>query len=473
MRQTKLFQALQQLPKTEHNRFKKYLGSPYFNVNETQTRLAHLIIQEIQSPTSKSWEKEQIWEALRLDTAYDDVRFRKYFSDLLKNLENFLALRQFEDHEESRRLFLLEAVEQRKLSVLYNSSLRVIRDHFQKSPFRNSDFYYGNFMLEKRFYDLAGFEHNRTAQSNWEEISRNLDYFYIAEKLWIFCNVLARKDLSSHEYKLDLMSEIVNYVENNQLQHIPPIAIYYQVLNLYRFPEEQQHYHQLKRLLDEYGMNFPKEEASDLYSLAQNYCIHQLNRGNTLFLTELFALYQSVLERRIIFRDDQLSPWDFRNIVVVGLRVGDYDWTLKFIEEYLQFLPSENRENARSFNLAQVYFYQKKYERVVELLRFVEYEDISYNLNSKDMLLRVYYDTDEWDPLYSLFESFRTYLNRNKDIPERNKEAYKNLIGFTKKLTRLHRGDAQKIDRLKLEIQSCTNVANQKWLLEKIDEFQS
>ncbi|MBK8043139.1 MAG: hypothetical protein IPK21_11080 [Haliscomenobacter sp.] len=344
MRQTKLFQALQQLPKTEHNRFKKYLGSPYFNVNETQTRLAHLIIQEIQSPTSKSWEKEQIWEALRLDTAYDDVRFRKYFSDLLKNLENFLALRQFEDHEESRRLFLLEAVEQRKLSVLYNSSLRVIRDHFQKSPFRNSDFYYGNFMLEKRFYDLAGFEHNRTAQSNWEEISRNLDYFYIAEKLWIFCNVLARKDLSSHEYKLDLMSEIVNYVENNQLQHIPPIAIYYQVLNLYRFPEEQQHYHQLKRLLDEYGMNFPKEEASDLYSLAQNYCIHQLNRGNTLFLTELFALYQSVLERRIIFRDDQLSPWDFRNIVVVGLRVGDYDWTLKFIEEYLQFLPSENRK---------------------------------------------------------------------------------------------------------------------------------
>ena len=218
-------------------------------------------------------------------------------------------------------------------------------------------------------------------------------------------------------------------------------------------------------------MKFPQEEASDLYSLAQNYCVIQLNRGHTKYLGELFSLYQSVLERRIIIREGELSPWDFRNIVVVGLRVGDYAWTHRFIDDHLQYLPEENRENARSFNLAQVYFYEKKYAKVVEMLRFVEYEDITYNLNSKDMLLRVYYDTDEWEPLYSLFESFRTYLNRKKDIPEQTKEAYKNLIGFTKKLTRVRQGDAVNIERLRSEIQNTSNVANQKWLLEKVEDF--
>lgn len=471
MQHTKLYQVIAALGKSELTRFRKYLSSPYFNVNDTLLGLFELIQKEAQAHKHGKWDKQAIWNAISLPGTYDDVRLRKFFSELLKHLEQYLALQQYEQNEEYKHLLLLEAIEKRKLSGLYNSSLRASRDFFNKSPFRNADHYYGVFLLEKRFYDLAGYEHNRTAESNWEEISKNLDYFYVAEKLWIYCNVLARKDLATHDYQLDMIQDIIRYVEQNHLVDIPPIAIYYQVLNLYRFPDDVSPYYELKRLLDRFGMNFPKEEASDLYSLAQNYCINQLNRGNAEFLNELFSLYQRVLERRIIFRDDELSPWDFRNIVVVGLRVGDYGWTTQFIEEYLQFLPEENRENARTFNLAQVYFYQKKFNKVVDLLRFVEYDDITYNLNSKDMLLRVYYDTDELDPLYSLFESFRAYLNRNRDIPDRVKVAYKNLIGLTKKLTRLRQGDAEGLIRLKTEIQATANVANQKWLLEKVDEL--
>ena len=473
MRNTKLFQVLSKLSRTDQSRFKKYLESPYFNASETQVRLFELLQAEAAHLREKPWDKQAIWSALGLPGPYDDVRLRKFFSDQLKHLENFLALRVYEGEkgESKRNLLLLEAVHTKKLEPLNKSSMRATEDQFQKSPLRNAEFYYDNYLFEKRRYDLSNFEIKRTAESNWEEISRNLDYFYIAEKLRIYCNVLHRQNLSARDYQLHLIDEVIQYVERNNLTDIPPIAIYYQVVNLYRFPGDEKPYHELRQLLDKYGMKFPQEEASDLYSLAQNYCVIQLNRGHTKYLGELFSLYQSVLERRIIIREGELSPWDFRNIVVVGLRVGDYAWTHRFIDDYLQYLPEENRENARSFNLAQVYFYEKKYAKVVEMLRFVEYEDITYNLNSKDMLLRVYYDTDEWEPLYSLFESFRTYLNRKKDIPERTKEAYKNLIGFTKKLTRVRQGDAVNIERLRSEIQNTSNVANQKWLLEKLEDF--
>jgi len=471
MRNSKLFQAMSEMGKIEQNRFRKYLQSPYFNANEILVALFETVVSEINNPGEKSWTKQETWEGIGLDGTFDDVRLRKYFSDLLKLLEDFFAQQEFEQNEIVHNTALLDAIEKRKQSGLYNAALKITRGYFDKSPYRNGEHYHGKYLLEKRYYDLAGFEHNRTAKSNWEEISRNLDYFFISEKLWIYCNVLARKDLATHEYDLGLMEEIVRFVEKNELADIPPIAIYFQVLNLYRYPDDVQYYHQLKQLLDRYSMNFPIEEASDLYSLAQNYCIHQLNRGRPEFLSELFVLYKDVLQKRIIFRDGQLSPWDFRNIVVVGLRVGDYDWTLHFIDEYLQFLPEDKRENARTFNLAQVYFYRRNYSQVVDLLRFVEYDDITYNLNSKDMLLRVYYDTNQWDPLFSLFDSFRTYLNRSKEIPERNKEAYKNLIRFTKKLTRLHRGDEAAIARLRQEISTTSNLANQKWLLEKIEEI--
>ena len=471
MRNSKLYKSLQELAKIEQNRFRKYLQSPYFNANETHLALYECIIGEINDPSNCEWTKQQIWEALGLEDHYDDIRLRKYFSDLLKLLENFFAQQKFEESEIIRNTALLDAVQKRKQSNLYNSSLKRSKGYFEKSLYRNSEYYYGKYLLEKSIYGLADFEHNRTVKSNWEEISRNLDYFFIAEKLYIYCNVLARRDLAVHEYDLGLMEEIENFVKQHQLSDIPPIAIYFQVLNLYRNPDDVQSYRQFKQLLDRYSMNFPQEEAGDLYSLAQNYCIQQLNRGRPEFLSELFVLYKNVLEKRIIIRDNELSPWDFRNIVVVSLRVGDYGWTLKFIDDYLQFLPEDKRENARTFNLAQVYFYQRRYTEVVELLRFVEYDDITYNLNSKDMLLRVYYETDEWDPLYSLFESFRTYLNRNKDIQERQKQAYKNLIRFTRKLTRLHEGDLTTISKLREEISATPNVANQKWLLEKLEEF--
>lgn len=100
--------------------------------------------------------------------------------------------------------------------------------------------------------------------------------------------------------------------------------------------------------------------------------------------------------------EGELSPWDFRNIVVLGLRLGETDWVENFINTHKNFIPEAMRANAVSFNLAQVYFYQKKYEKVMVLLQKVEYEDLTYNLNSKSLLLIAYYELQEIETLHSL-----------------------------------------------------------------------
>ena len=76
------------------------------------------------------------------------------------------------------------------------------------------------------------------------------------------------------------------------------------------------------------------------------------------------------------------------------------------------------------------------------------------------------------EPLYSLFESFRVYLNRHKNIPEQRRVGYKNLIKFTKKLTKILPGDQKSIDRLKEEIGISKPIASIRWLTEKIAELE-
>ena len=101
----------------------------------------------------------------------------------------------------------------------------------------------------------------------------------------------------------------------------------------------------------------------------------------------------------------------------------------------------------------------------------MEYADIGYNLISKAVLLITYYELNEWETLGSFTTSFRTFLNRQRDIPAQRKEGYLNLVRFTRKLMKMERKDAKSADRLREEIaQNRSVTVNHEWLLEKLNE---
>jgi hypothetical protein len=101
----------------------------------------------------------------------------------------------------------------------------------------------------------------------------------------------------------------------------------------------------------------------------------------------------------------------------------------------------------------------------------VEYADIGYNLISKAVLLITYYELNERETLASFTVSFRTFLNRQRDIPVQRREGYLNLVRFTRKLMKLERKDLKSADKLRDEIiQNRSNTVNHDWLLEKLNE---
>ncbi len=472
MRNTKLYSILEHFDKYEQNRLRKYLQSPYFNKNQTLIDLFELLITDLNSPKNKLFEKENVWALLGLPQPYDDVRFRKYYSDLLKLAEGFLCQQIYDADSVRQAADLIQAVGRKKMEKLYNSTMKTARRLSLEQPHRHAQFHLKQYLIELNYYHMMEFETKRGERTNLEEIANNLDAFYLAEKLRIYASVLTQQHFVSQEYKVKLIDEIVDYLNNHpDYQNTPAVAVYFQVFLTVSEQDKFEHYYKLKELLDQFGLVFPKDEAVTIYYSAINYCIRQINHGNQDFLNELFFLYNQLVDKEIIFLNDELSPWDFRNIVVIALRLGRYDWVENFILNFNHKIPEIYRDNAVTFNLAQLYFYQKKYDKVIEQLRNVEYEDVSYNLNSKTMLLTTYYETDEYEPLYSLFDSFRTYINRQNNIPKDRKENYKNLIKFTKKLTKIMPGDSNAIQKLKEEISATGNVASLNWLQEKIEEL--
>ncbi len=472
MRSSKIYSILEQFDKYEQNRFRKFLVSPYFNKDEVLIKLGDLLLKDINSVRKGTLDKVRIWKSLKLSKEFNDVRFRKYCSDLLKLIEGFLTQREFEENPLHQANYLLEAVGQKKMEKLYNGSMKTARRLSEAQKYKPSSYYFYQYQIEKSYYDLIDLDTRRTKKTNAEEIANNLDYFYFAEKLRIYCEALNRQYLVSQEYEFPFIEEIIKHVKNDNYQEIPPIAVYLQVYYTITEEDNLDHYYKLKSLLGRFGLVFPKQEALTLYYSAINYCIRQSNQGKQNFLEELFFLYKELIDKEIVFVNDSLSPWDFKNIIVSALRLGKYDWTEEFILNYNVKLPDQFRENAVTYNLATLYFYQKQYQKVIEQLRNVEYEDVIYNLNSKSMLLATYFELDEIDALDFLFQSFRAYLNRHKDIPESRRLLYLNLIKFTKKLTKLRPGDTAGLKRIKDEVNATGNIASLGWLKQKIAELE-
>ncbi|NET32459.1 MAG: hypothetical protein F6K19_10680 [Cyanothece sp. SIO1E1] len=472
MRSSKIYSILEHFDKYEQNRFRKYLCSPYFNKDEKLIALFEILLHDINSKRRHELEKINLWNQLTPSKKYDDVRFRKYCSDLLKLLEGFLALQVYESNPLHQATYLMDAVGKKKMEKLYNSTMKTARRLSDQQQFKPASYYYYQYEVEKNFYDLLDYEKKRAVRTNMEEIANNLDYFYLAEKLRMYCAVLVQQYFASQEYQLLFIDEILSHIKEINLEEVPPVAIYYQIYLTITEKDKEEHYYRLKELLDQHSLTFPQQEALSLYYFAINYCIQRINLGFQKFSGEFFKIYSDLIDKEIIFVNNELSPWDFKNIIVNALRLGKFDWTENFIKKYSHKLPEESRENAVTYNLAQLYFYQKKYDEVIRQLSNVEYEDVSYNLNSKTMLIATYYETDELIPLYSLFDSFNAYLNRNRRIPDDRKKYYKNLIKYTKKITKLPPGNKAAVEKLKKEVSETPNIVNINWLKQKIAELE-
>lgn len=475
MQNSKLYSILEEFDKYEQNRLRKFLSSPYFNRNEALIRLFDLLVAHINAKIKAPIEKEEVWQKLYGNINYDDVLFRKNCSDLLGLVESYLAQEVYAENPLYQATFLIEAVGRKKMEKLFNSTMKTARRLSDLVPFRSSEYYLSQFQIEKSFYEMSQVELNRSEVSNVETILNNLDSFYFAEKMRWFTSVLTQKFLTSHEYKLLFINEIIDHLKKVELINSPVIAIYFQIYLTIAEAQEEAHYFKLKDLLNVNGLKFPKSEAKNMYYSAINYCIRKRNiEGKTSFLRELLDLYKDLLAKEIIIDADGLSPWDFKNIVTCGTSIGEFVWTEKFISEYGKLIPLQYRENAISFNQAKLFFFQKRYNEMISLLQTVEYEDFSYNLDSKMFLLMTYFEIDAIEPLFSLLDSFRAYLNRHKDIPSSRRVSYSNLIRFTKQLTKITPGDKKAIEKLKKEIAEAEpkGIASLTWLREKIAELE-
>ncbi|MCC6815599.1 MAG: hypothetical protein IT267_04215 [Saprospiraceae bacterium] len=475
MKDTKFYQFMKTLSPVEMNRLSKFLESPYFNKNEKLLKIYYAVESNIRVEKSIELNKQNVWNQIYLNSNYDDDKFRKHCAQLMDLVEDWLAQEIFEKNKLRKANYLLESVYQRQLDNLYSSSTSRAMQLVNNEIERPANFYLNVYEIESLLYKLEKIEAKRIDKKNigkinLENLVTNLDYFYIAEKLKYYCTLLSWTKISNINDKSLFIEDIIKIAEQSEFAFIPSIAIYLKIYYTYKESENENHYFELKSLIDKYIYLFPKEEAKGIMEAAINYTIRKSHGYDNRFLHELFELYKSALTNETLLINNELSQWTFKNIVSNALLIKEFEWAEEFITLYEPYLNPKVRVNAVIFNRANLYFNNKEYKNVLYMLNKVQYEELFYNLNSKAMVISSYYELGEFNVLNSILESFKIFLNRNKDLSKEQKIRYLNLINFTHKLVSSVNKPKSELLKLKRDIQNTLSIGKL-WLIEKIDEL--
>ena len=470
MEKTTLIQVYSTLNPTEHAQFKRYIASPFFNTNQNLVKLANEISAYL-NKKRKFKDKSDLYKHLFQNEKYNDLKIRHLFSDLLKLLKSFMAYQVFEKNPIEQQMVLLKNYRDRHLNKQFEKTMKHMDTLLEKHPYRDTEFYRNHYILEAEQNVFLEENMSRSTEPNLQKTMNALDVMYIVNKLRYACHMLNYVNVMQADYQLLLIKEIMTFVRNNAYENIPAIGIYYQILNTFESPEKEENYFKLKYLINEHTRSFPSSEALIIYNFAMNYCVGRINEGDNKYLNEIFDLYKTALQESIIFKQGVLSPWYYKNITVVGLRLGEYKWVKEFLQKYKTSLPEYYQENAYTYNLAKYYFYREKYTEVIKLLHEVEYQDIFYSLDSKAMLLKTYYELDELDAFESLADSFKVYLRRKKNLSDSHRRNYLNLVKYVQKLYQMIPEDQIALQKLQSKIKQAKHLADKNWILLKLNEL--
>lgn len=473
----KFVQCIAEMDRRELTRFVAFVHSPYLNKHHGVRCLLEYLDSIYPNITLKTCSVDRLEQVVLEGARITAGAFPPILTYAQRLLESFWAMEAFQQDAFQQKLYLLQQLRMRKQAGQYERNLRKARKILDKDPRQDAKQLFFQFQLGVETGAYVGQQERRQADTSLQDRQDAFDLYFISEKLRDACELQVRRKIMKGEYELRFLGPILDDIQSqpDKYRSYPAVYIYYALYQMLR-EEDHLYYFNALQAIRENRQAFERSELITIYNYLMNFCIARINRNEAGFLQELFTLYKLQLSDDLLLEDGYLSEWDYKNIVTTALRLKELPWAAAFIEDYRERLLPESRENAYRFNKASYHYEAGEYDEVLGLLTRVEYSDLRYGLGTRALLMRTYYDLDEYDALHALTESFKQYLLRNRLMSDLRRLGYYNLFRLTRKTallrTRIPYLKKEKanreLDRITEEMDSTEEVFNRSWLSQKI-----
>jgi len=471
MKENKLYRVFRALKAQEVKNLRKLMDDPNYMVSPVIKLLYKLLSRQYPDFDNSQAGKEKLFSKLHPDRAYNDLKLRRYFSDLTKIIIDFLNFDTLNEDIWLREKSLIEIYENAKFYTKAHEKREQLHAFLDQDTMKNDRYWEKKMTLYQMEY-ASDSNSNPKAQ---EEVLKNLldasDHYFAYVKIR---QALLTKSLSfvfQSNYSLAFLEEVKREHQAGFLQTDSLFKLYMLALNMVE-NEREDIFFAYESLFFAKTDDLYGEDQLFLFQIGLNFLVRQTNRGDFKFRKITLDWYKFALSEGILLHKNSLDKTSFSNIVTYACQIGEEKWTFNFIAKYIKYLPISIQQDELAYSNAIVYFYQKKYSAIISNISDYSFSQ-PYIIKTKMLLLCSYFeefinDNDYFQVLNSNINSFENYLKRNKDWTDKVKKPHLNFCKVLKKLAKFYakKTEQEEIKKwLLIELERRPIISGKTWLL--------
>lgn len=476
---TKLISVLKTFSKSEINKFRDFVNSPYFNKNQNVIKLNREVLEYYPGFDSEDLTEEKIYAKIFGKEKFDYFKIKNIISDLYQLCESFLKIIANEKKGMENDINLLNELHERKLNSIYVNKEKNISRHLDKLLIKD-EFYY------QRLYQLSRVNtfHFKFKKSGYtfNLIQNEFDIFLKYTLIVLMRNyskMLTHKNHGNIQFNMEMFENIWEYIKDKEFDDNPSSKIYKQIICL-ELRREEKDYRLLMKLKEKFNDNLSLEDIYYILLVANSFAAYRLKLGDESFYKDRFSIFKEMVDRNIQVPDYILFI-NFINCYTAACFVGEYEYAEKFLQEFQNGIsPPEEKSNTIYYCKGFFAYRLKEYDKALEYFSKTNFKLFITKVMVKSYSLRIFYEQNMYEQTFSAIDTFRHYLKSEKLISEEQKAAHYEFLKNVSELTKLksegiknNKDSNLMILRKQIKKMQGNPLGEKNWLIQKSENFIS
>jgi hypothetical protein len=282
--------------------------------------------------------------------------------------------------------------------------------------------------------------------------------------------ILSDKNEYNLDFELNLIDDIRTLIDKNSALIDPVAAIHYNMFML-AYKNDLSYYSALTQLKNEYLHRLDRNDKHLIFEKLDNFCVARISAGETAYYRELFNLGSDEMKNGVRYDSKIFSDIFFMNKVEVAAKLKEYGWAYSFIENYGERLNQEHKDDIINFCYAIIEFEKKDFSSSLRFLSKINLNHPLLKFRLRNYMLLTYYELNYIEPAYSLLDTYRHMLKKDKKVESKRKQRYSVFLNLYQNLLDIKSGNRQIEKERVAEDIARKSIYMKQWLMEKAGEL--
>lgn len=475
-----LTNLLEKLSKEEWESFGDFISSPYFVKGRDYSGL-YKILKNYFLGNKRTKSLDETIEKSKIAKSMSPQAFNNRLAEFNKLAERFLVQRNMESHFVAYYAMLFEELVNRDLYPNFKTNFNSARNKIK--PVDAEDFIpYSKILQAHGFY----FRNNNDIVKAFSMFDEHVDCMnaYFLDRMLYFATEYYLSEAFGLKYDADIflktfseinIHKLIEKIEASDSKYYESVLMRYYVYNALINPDKPYLIEKAEKFFEKIRDRMSLDLKIDYFQKMQANLVQHINKSEFSYLRKLFDLLIARLEDKdtINFSLADYPAAEFRDFVVIGLKVKEYNWVEDFIKEYSKHLHPSFREEEKSIALIKLYAEKKDYIRALRIIN--NQKRTKNHVHSIDLYkykIMIYYEMKYFDELELIVDNLRHFLQK-EGLVEIQKNATIDFAGIMNRLIKIYKNPLREglVEFIQELNSSKKYISDKKWFLEKANEL--